>query len=327
MFLGWRRWVLNVLSQPPGPATTMVIGTLKALGYSDMQVSWHFLEVRPGRGDLRGLVGLRAGYWMATGMTAMYRQFFQFPALESRCRSWNLYRDWHVGEHGLRKQSAVCMAAVRCCGSIRPRRCGRPLPQRRRRAPGTHRLVLAGLSSAWRMVLRNLLRARVRTLAAVFAAAMGASVMVNGFMMQEAMKYMIDFQFRKIMHNDLDLSFKDEHGEDVAGEARKLPGVDYVEPTLSVACKFTHGSHEKVLVLGLMPNARSRCPAIWRPSHSHPRPRIGHEPTDGRDAARLARRLRRRRTDQRRSPRAGMCPSKPSPTVTLACTFTLRSAT
>jgi putative ABC transport system permease protein len=117
------------------------------------------------------------------------------------------------------------------------------------------------LNSAWRMVLRNLLRARVRTLASVFAAAMGASVMVNGFMMQEAMKYMIDFQFRKILRNDLELSFKDEHGEDALGEAARLPGVDHVEPTLSVACKFTHGSYEKKgSVTGLMSQARLTVP-------------------------------------------------------------------
>jgi len=117
------------------------------------------------------------------------------------------------------------------------------------------------LSAAWRMVLRNLLRARVRTLASVFAAAMGASVMVNGFMMQEAMKYMIDFQFRKILRNDIDLSFKDERGEEAVREASKLPGVDYVEPTLSVACKFTHGSYEKKgSVMGLVPNARLTVP-------------------------------------------------------------------
>jgi putative ABC transport system permease protein len=117
------------------------------------------------------------------------------------------------------------------------------------------------LSSAWRMVLRNLSRARVRTLASIFAAAMGASVMVNGFMMQEGVKYMIDFQFRKIMRNDLDLSFKDERGDDAVREAGKLPGVDYVEPTLSVACKFTHGSCEKKgSVTGLAPHARLTVP-------------------------------------------------------------------
>ena len=39
---------------------------------------------------------------------------------------------------------------------------------------------------------------------------MGASVMVNGFMMQQAMKYMIDFQFRKVLRSDIDLAFKDD---------------------------------------------------------------------------------------------------------------------
>jgi putative ABC transport system permease protein len=260
MFLGVAALVLNVLLSRLAQQQRMVIGTLKALGYSDLQVSWHFLKFGLMVGVSGALVGCAAGYWMATGMTAMYHQFFQFPALESRLR-WNLFA---LGT----AVSLTCAAVGSLYGSrsvlrLRPAEAMRPAQPRSGGRVFLERIgwLWGSLTSAWRMVLRNLLRARVRTLASIFAAAMGGSVMVNGFMMQEAMKYMIDFQFRKIMRNDLELSFKDERGVEAVEEAARLPGVDYTEPTLSVACKFTHGSHEKKgSVTGLVPHARLTVP-------------------------------------------------------------------
>ena len=61
---------------------------------------------------------------------------------------------------------------------------------------------------------------------------MGASVLVNGFMMPVSIDYLIDFQFRRIMRSDVDLTFKDERGQDALREAAKLPGVDRAEPVL-----------------------------------------------------------------------------------------------
>ena len=260
MFLGVAALVLNVLLSRLAQQQRMVIGTLKALGYSDMQVSWHFSKFGLAVGISGALVGCVAGYWMATGMTAMYHQFFQFPTLESRLR-WDLFAIGTLVSMGC--ATVGSLYGSRSVLRLNPAEAMRPAPPRSGGGVLLERIgwFWRSLGSPWRMVLRNLLRARVRTLASIFAAAMGASVMVNGFMMQEAMKYMIDFQFRKIMRNDLDLSFKDERGEDAVREASKLPGVDYVEPTLSVACKFTHGSCEKKgSVTGLVSHARLTIP-------------------------------------------------------------------
>ena len=183
---------------------------------------------------------------MATGMTAMYRQFFQFPALESRLH-WGLYRRRHAGEHGLRGRWAACTAAARCCG-CNPAEAMRPAPPRSGGGVLLERIgwFWRSLGSGWRMVLRNLLRARVRTVAAIFAAAMGASVMVNGFMMQEAMQ----------VHDRLPVpqDHAQRHGPDVQGRARRgrrcarRPGcrASITSSRRSrVACKFTHGPYEK----------------------------------------------------------------------------------
>ena len=103
---------------------------------------------------------------------------------------------------------------------------------------------------------------------------MGASVLVNGFMMNLSMNYLIDFQFRRVMRSDVDLTLKDERGQDVLGEAARLPGVDRAEPTLAVACTFIHGPHRKKgAVTGLLRHATLTVPrdlqgrAIRIPEH------------------------------------------------------------
>jgi putative ABC transport system permease protein len=111
------------------------------------------------------------------------------------------------------------------------------------------------------MVLRNVLRTRLRTVACLFAAAMGASVLVNGFMMQMAREDLIDFQFRRILHSDLDLTFKDERDQSAWAEAARLPGVDRAEPILDVACTFLAGHRRKKgAVRGLLPGATLTVP-------------------------------------------------------------------
>jgi putative ABC transport system permease protein len=260
MFLGVAALVLNVLLSRLAQQQRMVVGTLKALGYSDLQVSWHFLKFGLAVGISGAVAGCVAGYWMSKGMTAIYQQFFEFPALEAHLR-WDLCA---VGT----LVSLGCAAVGSLHGSravlrLNPAEAMRPAQPRSGGGVLLERIgwFWRSLSSGWRMVLRNLLRARLRTMASIFAAAMGASVMVNGFMMQEAMKYMIDFQFRKIMRNDLELSLKDERGDEAVRDAGKLPGVDYVEPTFTVACKFTHGACEKKgAVLGLVSHARLTVP-------------------------------------------------------------------
>jgi putative ABC transport system permease protein len=267
MFLAVAAMVLNVLLSRLAQQQRTVVGTLKALGYSDLQLFWHFLKFGLAVGAFGGFLGCGLGWWLAKGMTAIYRTFFEFPELHSRFH-------WSVYATGL-LVSIACAALGSVRGSravlrLRPAQAMRPNPPRRGGAVFLERFgwLWRSLGSGWRMVLRNVLRSRLRTAACVFAAAMGASLLVNGFMMQLSLEHLVDFQFRRVMRSDVDLAFKDERGQDALSEAARLPGVDCAEPTLSVACTFINGSHRKKgSVTGLLPNARLTIP---RDRHARP---------------------------------------------------------
>ncbi|HXT60797.1 MAG TPA: FtsX-like permease family protein, partial [Pirellulales bacterium] len=260
VFLSVAALVLNVLMTRLTEQQRVVVGTLKALGYLDRQVFAHFLKFGLCIGLLSGALGTALGYWLSGAMTAMYRTFFEFPTLANR-----FYADTFVKGMLI---SLVCsligsVHGARSVLKLEPAEAMRPKPPAQGGAIWLERFrgFWGRLSFAWRMTLRNVVRHRFRSAAGAFAAAMGASLLVNALMLVAETNHMIDFQFEQVQRSDIDLAFKDERGRDALDEARRLPGVDRAEPVLNVACTFANGSHtRKGGITGLDPRARLTIP-------------------------------------------------------------------
>ena len=260
IFLAVAALVLNVLMTRLARQQRTVVGTLKALGYSDAQVFVHFLKFGISVGVVGGLVGSVLGYALSAGMTEVYQQYFEFPDLGS---------GFHGYTHAVGMSVSLACALLgslygaRSMLRLQPAEAMRPEPPRRGGAIWLERFrtVWNQLSSSWRMALRSVFRNRIRTLAAVFAAAMGAGLLVTGFMMIEAQHFLLDFQYHRVIRSDIDLAFHDQRGDDAWDEVRRLPGVDHAEPVLEVACTFVNGPYRrKGGVTGLLPDARLTVP-------------------------------------------------------------------
>ncbi|MEO8496173.1 MAG: ABC transporter permease, partial [Planctomycetota bacterium] len=261
IFLVVAALVLNVLITRMTRRQRVVVGTLKALGYYDSQIFWHFLMYGLCVGVLGGLMGSVLGYVAATGMTEVYQWFFEFPDLRS-----DFY--WYTHAIGM-SVSIACAVAGGYRGSramlrLQPAAAMRPEPPKHGGRVWLERLMGRSwqqLSASWRMVLRSLLRHRTRTATGVFAAMMGAGLLVSGFMMTEAQKFLLSFQFYRSARSDIDVTFENEQGIDALAEIKQLQGVDYAEPLLSVACDFVHGPYQrKGGITGLVTDARLTVP-------------------------------------------------------------------
>ncbi|MHC4399507.1 MAG: ABC transporter permease [Planctomycetota bacterium] len=260
IFLAVAALVLNVLLRRLAEQQRTVVGTLKALGYSDRQVFVHFLKFGLAVGLGGALSGCALGYWFAHLLTSLYRQFYEFPELNNR-----FYPSLIVNSVGISLACAVVgsLQGARAVLRLSPAEAMRPKPPKKGGAVLLERIgwFWRRLSSGWRMVLRGVIRSRVRTVVGVFAASMGAAILVNSFMMNAATYYLIDYQFKWILKSDVDLTFKDERSEDALWEAARLPGVDRAEPILDVACTFVNGPHRrKGAITGILPNARLTIP-------------------------------------------------------------------
>jgi len=260
IFLAVAALVLNVLMVRLVDQQRVIIGTLKAIGYYDSQIFAHYTKFAMILGLASGLVGLGLGYLMADFVTSIYRIFYEFPDLEN-----HVYLGTYGGGMAVALSCGLLgsLQAARAALKLKPAEAMRPKPPVQGGAIWLERFdgVWRRLSFGWRLVLRNVFRNRLRTAVGIFATAMGAGLLVTGFILSSAIAYLIAFQFELVTHSDIDLRFKDEQGASALLEARRLPGVDHAEPTFDVACTFIHGpNRRRGAISGLSPERRLTVP-------------------------------------------------------------------
>ncbi len=260
IFLAVAALVLNVLLTRLAEQQRTVVGTLKALGYSDGQVFSHFLKFALTVGLTGGLAGCALGYALAELMTMMYQTVFEFPELHNQ-----FYPGLMLAAVSISLACAVVgsLRGTRAVLRLKPAEAMRPKPPKRGGKIFLEHFpaLWSRTSVGWRMVFRGVVRSRLRSLAGIFAAAMGAAVLASGFMLIDATYYLIDFQFRWLLKSDVELTFADEQGPDAVLEAARLPGVRLAEPLLNVACTFENGHlRHKGSVTGLQAGATLTVP-------------------------------------------------------------------
>jgi putative ABC transport system permease protein len=279
IFLAVAALVLGVLMARLADSQRAVLGTLKAIGYSNAAVARHMLGFGLIVGTVGGLIGCLAGYWMAGGMTSMYTQFFEFPRLQNHAYPLIYVAGMFI--------SIVCATAgswrgARAAIRLRPAEAMRPRPPVRGGKIALERLggLWQRLSFPARMALRNVVRNRARTAVGLLATAVGTSLMVVGFISVEAMHYLVEFQFEKVLRSDIDLAFESERSAAALLDARQLPGVDYAEPILQVPCTWSVPSQRRDHRSGVR-RTTDHPPRPRRPAAPGARTRPGHDPPYG----------------------------------------------
>ncbi len=244
IFLSVAALILNVLMMRIAQQQRTVVGTLKAVGYGNRELFGHFLKFGTMIGLVGGVLGALLGYALAEWITAIYTEFFEFPRLVNRP-----YPLVILSGLAISVLFAVLgtLRGIRSVTVLPPAEAMRPRPPRRGRRILLERWrwLWRRLDFRWQMVLRGIFRQRMRTAAALFAAAVGAALILVTLYMRDAMYEMISFQFDKLLLSDFELSLVDERDYGALYEARHLPGVDYVEPVFTVACTFHHNHHRK----------------------------------------------------------------------------------
>ncbi len=267
VFLAVAALILNVLMTRTAQQQRTVIGTLKALGYSNATVFVHFLKFGLAIGLVGGLLGSVLGHLFSQGLTAEYRKIFIFP---------ELMNEFSLSHHALGMAvSLLCALTGSLYGAyqvlrLQPAEAMRPRPPRKGHAVLLERFSLFWnrLGTTMRMSLRNVFRNRMRTVTGVMAACLGAGLLLDGFMMVAGTYYLMDFQFKWTRQADMELTFRHPVSFEALDEASRLPGVDRAEPVLTTACHFIAGPYRrKLAVMGLAKEARLTVP---RDTEGHP---------------------------------------------------------
>src|SRR5687768_6369222 len=84
IFLLVAAFLLNVVLTRIVSVQREQIAALKALGYTNVELAWHYTKLSLVIGAAGGVIGVVFGAWMGSGMTSIYNGFFRFPTLTYR---------------------------------------------------------------------------------------------------------------------------------------------------------------------------------------------------------------------------------------------------
>jgi putative ABC transport system permease protein len=233
------------------------IGLLKAFGYGRAAIAWHYAKLALTAVLAGCAAGIPLGLWLGHGLADLYREFFNFPALEFVLSGTNLLG---VALFAAATALAGALPAVRRALALPPAESMRPP------APPTFRPLLAerlGLQ-AWlppavRMVLRDLERRPLRAVLSILAVALGTALLVVGQYSSDAIDEIVRVVFRNMLREDVMVKLNEARELQVRNDLAALPGVLRVEPFRQIPVRLGHEHRERrVMIEALPPDGQLR---------------------------------------------------------------------
>src|SRR5262245_19103641 len=239
IFLGVASFLLNVVLTRLISTQREQIAALKAFGYTHREVGWHYMKLVLALVVLGVSLGSVVGTWLGQGLTQMYTQFYRFPVFEYEFRVSVLVLALVVAG-----TAAVLgtLAAVRKAVRLPPAEAMRPEPPANFKPTVVERLGLGRLlSPVLRLILRHRERKPIQTGLSIFGISLATGIMVLGAFSEDAVFYLMDFQFTMSQRQDVTVTFVEPAAMRAIHELERLPDVERVEPFRVVAARIRHG--------------------------------------------------------------------------------------
>jgi len=255
VFLLVASFILNVALTRALALQRPQIAALKALGYDNIAIGWHYLKWAFVIGAVGVAIGVAGGAVLGTLIIGLYNIYFRFPDLRFMVPPSVI-----LGAAALTFAAAGAGAfgAVSRAVKIPPAEAMRPeAPAKYRRTVLETPLLSRYLGTAGRMVLRNIARHPFRAGASIFGISFAVAVLMIGFVFNDAIGRLILIQFWEAERQDVTVNFVEPRSDDARHALARLPGVIAVEPQRTVAVRVRAGHRERYLAItGVPPNPR-----------------------------------------------------------------------
>ncbi|HEX9648097.1 MAG TPA: FtsX-like permease family protein [Alphaproteobacteria bacterium] len=254
IFLGVAAFLLNVVASRLVETQREQVGLLKAFGYGNLAVAWHYAKLVGVIVIVGAALGVGAGIWLGRGLAELYTQFFRFPFLH-----------YQLGGQALAVPVLASIAAAALGAFAALRRVFRlapavamqpPAPMRYGRTGAFGLRLVNALSPPSRMIARHIVRRPLRSALTVVSLSSAVAVLIAAMFMLDAIDYMLEVHFHQSQRQDLTVSFTEPEPGRVVHDAARLPGVLRAEPfrAVPVRLRFGHLS-ERTSIQGVDPAA------------------------------------------------------------------------
>jgi putative ABC transport system permease protein len=241
IFLGVAAFLLNVVLSRLVHLQRPQIAALKALGYPDRVIGFHYVKLVSVIVVIGAIVGIALGSWLGRAFTELYTQFFRFPLLVYRLNPEVVTVSVSVS---LVAGLVGALGAARNVARMPPAEAMRPpapptfKPTLLERT-GFHRL----LSPSARMVLREIERRPLRLALSAVGVAMAVAILIVGRFNADALDHMMRVQFHEAWAEDVSVTFRQQIDDRALRDLAHVPGVLHVEGMRNVPVRFRNGPH------------------------------------------------------------------------------------
>ena len=254
IFLGVAAFLLNVVVSRLIALQREQIAILKAFGYPNSAIGWHYVKLVMGVVLLGVAAGAALGAWFGQGLSNVYMETtFRFPYLDYQLKAGVVLAALLIS--GLAAVSGTLFSVFRAA-RLPPAEGMRP------EMPAIYHTTLLeriGLqrwfAAPSRMILRHIERRPVKSLLTILGISCACGLMMVGNYQKGAIDFMVDVQFRQASREDLAVTFIEPTSGKALHELAALAGVTHVEGFRDVAAilRFRNYSHRSA-VYGIQPD-------------------------------------------------------------------------
>jgi putative ABC transport system permease protein len=227
------------------------IGLLKALGYGNGAIAFHYLKFVIVIVAVGVAIGSAAGTWLGMYVTQLFGDYFHFPFLIF-AKSPDLY-----AAAAILSLFAAMIGAIRAlrdviilapAAAMQP-----PAPPRFRKILPMNFGIYRHLSQPIVMMARNVTRHLLRAILTMLGMAAATAILIVSLFTRDTMESLIDVTYFMADRHDATVSFVERRSRDVVLQIARLPGVLVVEPYREVPVRIRNGNIERRIVLSGRP--------------------------------------------------------------------------
>jgi len=232
------------------------IGLLKAFGYSNGAIGWHYAKLVMVIAGVGILLGWAVGYLLGSYNTRIYADvLFRFPLL--------LFRPGPAG-FVIAAIASLAAALLGAAGAVRRAVALAPAEAMQPPAPPVFSRSALGdalfsrlLDQPTRMMVRQILRWPLRSFFTTAGIAMAVSVLISALQWLDSIDRLVEVNFYEAQRQDITVALVEPEQPSVIGEFERLPGVLAVEPRRIVSANLRVDTRKhRGSVNGVLPDAR-----------------------------------------------------------------------
>ncbi|MBL9164929.1 MAG: FtsX-like permease family protein [Planctomycetaceae bacterium] len=254
IFLGVSAFLINVVMSRTINSQREQIAALKAFGYSNLEVGWHYIKGVLLIAAIALAIGIPAGAWFGWLVTRMYARLFHFPVFLFR-----IYPSVLVAAAGVAASAAILGAIGSVSRAVRlpPAEAMRPEPPSGFGPTILERMGIGRfVPPIALMVVRQLERHPIKTGLSTLAISLAVAVLVIGNFFQDSIDYMMNAQFHWVQRFDVSVATTDPVSDRAMYELASMPGVMRCEPTRTVSARIRAGARDRrVGIRGIEPQS------------------------------------------------------------------------